>query len=315
MTLPLKFKSKQIITQESDLPYLFCQYLLAQFEYARSLEWGIIVGTEAEYLHQYRVSLRRCRSLSKLLKVLLPPFEFSLITKRLVTLMKQTNLLRDLDVFLLNRKSYASETSQYQKAIEDLFTEIEKLRFDEHKRVLDWLTSKEYLSICVVVHNSLKRSVSADFGVMDIETQPFANKKILTHLKKVARKSKRLDKNSPDSSIHKVRIQCKKLRYLMEYFSPLYSDPIHKSNVAVLKSLQDKLGDFNDTSTQLDHFTQLLNQESLSQQSKSRQVKKALEFLVSSTQKKHTSARKSALKQIELFMSFTDDGKAYLPYL
>lgn len=312
--MTLKFQSKQIITPESDLPYLFCQYLLEQFEYSRRLEEGVIAGVEPEYLHQYRVSLRRCRSLTKLLKMLLSPFEFSLMSKHLVTLMKPTNLLRDLDVFLLTQQNYMSEASQHQQAIEDLFQNIKKQRSKEHKRVQDWLTSKNYLAICIILHNSLKRSVSSDFNAEPVETKPFADNQILTHLQKVMKQSKPLNKHSPDSSVHKVRIECKKLRYLMEYFAPLYSDPNHQENVAMLKSLQDKLGDFNDASTQLEHFTQLLQYETDSKQIKNKQHKKALKYLVNSTQECHSATRKSALKQIELFRRFATDGKAYLPY-
>jgi len=54
--------------------------------------------------------------------------------------------------------------------------------------------------------------------------------------------------------LHALRIQCKKLRYLMEFFSSLF--PRKKINVLIeqLKKLQGNLGDFNDLCVQEDYL-------------------------------------------------------------
>ncbi|MEI8598205.1 hypothetical protein P4S64_13390 [Vibrio sp. M60_M31a] len=50
--------------------------------------------------------MRRMRSPSLLLKELLPQFERKLLKPSLKLVMKKTNLLRDLDVFVMDKARY-----------------------------------------------------------------------------------------------------------------------------------------------------------------------------------------------------------------
>jgi CHAD domain-containing protein len=55
-----------------------------------------------------------------------------------------------------------------------------------------------------------------------------------------------------------LRIQCKKLRYAIEFFSTLYPDKEIQALVRQLKKLQDVLGVFNDLSVQQEMVAQIL---------------------------------------------------------
>ena len=59
-----------------------------------------------------------------------------------------------------------------------------------------------------------------------------------------------IDDDSPDEALHRLRIDAKKLRYLLEFFRALYPPKEIGAVVGALKSLQDNLGDFNDLSVQ-----------------------------------------------------------------
>jgi len=67
-----------------------------------------------------------------------------------------------------------------------------------------------------------------------------------------------VDETTPDSSIHQLRIHCKKLRYLMEFFTPLFPPAEMKKLIRALKLLQDNLGNFNDYSVQRQFLENLL---------------------------------------------------------
>ncbi|MCB0284108.1 MAG: CHAD domain-containing protein, partial [Calditrichaeota bacterium] len=54
-------------------------------------------------------------------------------------------------------------------------------------------------------------------------------------------------------------IVCKKLRYLIEFFSSLYPQEAVNDAIKQLKALQDNLGDFNDLSVQIDQLYAYLN--------------------------------------------------------
>ena len=53
-----------------------------------------------------------------------------------------------------------------------------------------------------------------------------------------------------DEDLHNLRIDCKKLRYLLEFFTSLFPKTQMKLLIKQLKQLQDNLGDFNDLSVQ-----------------------------------------------------------------
>jgi CHAD domain-containing protein len=55
--------------------------------------------------------------------------------------------------------------------------------------------------------------------------------------------------DTPADAVHRLRIDSKKLRYLLEIFRSLY-DPRIASLIKELKKLQDHLGDFNDLEVQ-----------------------------------------------------------------
>jgi CHAD domain-containing protein len=70
-----------------------------------------------------------------------------------------------------------------------------------------------------------------------------------------------LDETTPDELIHQLRINCKKLRYLMEFFTPLFPPTKIKSLIRSLKLLQDNLGNFNDYSVQQQYLGKMQAQE------------------------------------------------------
>ncbi len=59
-----------------------------------------------------------------------------------------------------------------------------------------------------------------------------------------------LDNETDDEEVHELRIQCKKLRYLIEFFEPLFPSRDVKTLIKPLKTLLDNLGLFNDYSVQ-----------------------------------------------------------------
>ena len=81
-----------------------------------------------------------------------------------------------------------------------------------------------------------------------------ARKRIYKQYQGAVKLGNRILENSDDEMLHNLRIQCKKLRYLLQFFSNLF--PPKKINVLVdqLKKLQDMLGDYNDLSVQVKYL-------------------------------------------------------------
>ncbi|MCL4244402.1 MAG: CHAD domain-containing protein, partial [Candidatus Dadabacteria bacterium] len=77
-----------------------------------------------------------------------------------------------------------------------------------------------------------------------------ARKRIRRRYKNALALGSAITDDSPDSDLHALRIECKKLRYYLEFFESLFPGEEAKRAIKQLKSLQDNLGDFNDLHVQ-----------------------------------------------------------------
>lgn len=296
MTVPNKGKLSLTLSPNADLHFSVPAFLHHEFNYARRLEKGLASGIEPEFNHQYRVTLRRIRTLCMLLHETIPRFELGILKPNLKLLMRQTNVLRDLDVFIIGRSAYFDMLPKRIDSLKKVFTHIEVMQSKEQLRVKQWLQSDGYHKTCVLLNNSLNRAAANDNELIHSSTLHFSNNKVLGHFKKVIKASRQLSPNSPDEQVHNLRLKCKKLRYLLEYFSDLYTDERHKSNVKHLKYLQDSLGDFNDTSSQLAFFKYLQESNIFSQEER-----KTVKVLIKQLKKHHHNARLSVLEHLNEF--------------
>lgn len=73
---------------------------------ARANEAGIIADLDTEFLHDYRIALRKIRSVLSLFKGVYDPEQTMELKARFSALMAPTGQLRDLDVYLLDRQRF-----------------------------------------------------------------------------------------------------------------------------------------------------------------------------------------------------------------
>lgn len=232
---------------------------------ARQNEAGILSDTDTEFLHDFRVSLRRVRSLLSLFRNVYGDKDCLHVKDELADIMKQTNRLRDLDVYLMDRaKFYTLVPESMHEGLNTLFDIFEQERQEVFRAVREFLQSPEYrdrmddLQRRFSVDGMMERGVSADEA-----SGHFARRMIMKRYNKVAKIARSIKSNTPDTTVHQLRIQCKKLRYLMEFFTPLFLQNTIKALVKSLKGLQDVLGHFNDCSVQRNSLTTFLNEHTL----------------------------------------------------
>lgn len=290
---------------DSELYFILPQYFISEFSYAKSLENGVILGQDPEFNHQYRVTLRRIRSLCVLLKEILSPFERKILLTNIKLLMKRTNLLRDLDVFLGDKPRYLAMLSEHEASLDYVFSIIERRHEVEQQHVAAWMQSRMYLKTSVMIDNSLLRALQYENRAKPISPAHYANHKTLKQFNKVSKFSHSITINSSDEEIHSLRIQCKSLRYLLEGFSALYSSSQHKENVKQLKFLQDQLGDFNDASTQIAFFTHLRKDPAVKVDDR-----KTLNALIKEIKRQHDHSRQSLLLHIQQFNQYLSEHSA-----
>ena len=73
-----------------------------------------------------------------------------------------------------------------------------------------------------------------------------ARKRLLRNYRTVVRLGRETHSDSPAETLHRLRIKCKKLRYLMEFFASLFPDEKVNALETHLKKLQEHLGRHQD---------------------------------------------------------------------
>jgi len=168
-----------------------------------------------------------------------------------------SNNLRDLDVYLLNEDTYRKMIpAVLRDDINPLFDYLQKKRVTALKNVIRGLNSKRYAQILHDWELFLDKppgdftgAANATIPVIDL-----AKQRIYKRYKVIVRDGNRILKNTEDELLHDLRIECKKLRYLMEFFMSLFTGKEISLLIRQLKILQDNLGDFNDLCVQEDYL-------------------------------------------------------------
>ena len=231
-----------------------------QLRAARANEAGIIADHDTEFLHDYRVQLRKIRSVLSLFKGVYDDALNADLKAQFSALMTPTGKLRDLDVYLLDKaRYYELLPKSLHTGLDTLYSMFARNRDVEQERLAGYLQSKSYrdqiakLSALFASPERLKSGPGAALPV-----RQYACNLIWARYRKVCRIAAKIDDTTPDERVHDLRIECKKLRYLMEFFSTMFPETAIKNVLRPLKQLQDNLGLFNDYSVQQINLSQAM---------------------------------------------------------
>lgn len=229
----------------------------------RQNQAGILNDWDTEFLHDFRVAVRRTRAALTQIKGIFPEEKLAAFKQGFVKLGKGTNRLRDLDVYLLKKQTYYTMLPEYlQSGLNPLFKQLEQERNQAFQSVKQLLSADEVQQLLEDWEHFLNPSSlpETETGSMAaLPAQKVARQFIDKRFRKVLKISQKIHKDTPDSEIHRLRIQCKKLRYLLEFFSSLFPADKIKILIKHLKKLQGRLGDFNDLSVQQKQLKHDLN--------------------------------------------------------
>lgn len=220
---------------------------------------GVVADWDVEFLHDLRVALRRTRSGLSLIQDVLPPRTVERFKKGFASLGALTGPTRDLDVYLQQQAEYRTRLApSLQPGLGLYFRELTRRRRLEHKKLARSLRTKKTTALLADWQRCLEQMESHPAPRAMIPVTALADPIIRRHHKKVLRSGLALEATTPDADVHRLRIQCKKLRYAIEFFSSLYPREAIQAVVRHLKQLQDILGTFNDLSVQQDMLRQAL---------------------------------------------------------
>ncbi len=253
---PNDYRSKPQLCFDRDQPAAAAVQDLLRFllQVIRQNEAGLMDDLDTEYLHDFRVAIRRTRSALGQLKSVFPLQITNRFKRDFAHLAAITGPLRDLDVYLLSQDLYKAKLPIHLQAdIDPLFTSLRQQRAKARTTLVRQLKSKRYATIMTDWETFLHSPSAAVDDSAPLATQPIsrvARKRIRKRHRAVIDLGTQLIHKADDDLMHELRIECKKLRYLLEFFASLFSESDITPLIKQLRRLQDNLGEFHDACVQ-----------------------------------------------------------------
>jgi len=229
--------------------------LRALFDAMRANEDGVRRNLDPEFLHDFRVAVRRTRTCLGQLRSVLPPRSRDGFADEFSWLGDATGPARDLDVHMLRLEQYrALLPGEPHDDLVPLRDHLAGLRREQQRLLVEALDSARYRELVAGWERFLAERAGGGEDPWPAEAAraalSVASERIRRRFERVLERGARLDAGSRPEKLHRVRIDCKKLRYLLEFFRSLFPPGEIEPLVKELKRFQDNLGDFNDYSVQ-----------------------------------------------------------------
>ncbi|MCY4350955.1 MAG: CHAD domain-containing protein [Thiotrichales bacterium] len=232
-----------------------CRRVLARLEAVLEVNApGVLADLDPECLHDFRVAVRRARSLLGEMRRVFPP----VVTRRLRAdfgwLGRCTGPLRDLDVHLIEFGVADDDDDEAGQAAASAALRI----------YLEALRERERRALCRVLRSARyrrARAASRKFLAHEAPARPRSENalvsigalsagRILKVYRRTLTEGRAIEDASPAEALHDLRKTCKRLRYLLEFFRDVHRAKPVERTIARLKYLQDNLGAYQDVQIQ-----------------------------------------------------------------
>jgi len=249
---------------------------------------GVLRDIDTEFLHDLRVAVRRTRSALKLLGDVLPADLTMHYQSEFKWLGDLTTPVRDLDVYLLG---WGDLTAGLLAATADDLEPFREFLVRQRAREFrlltaglgsvrfralthDWGKALAELSEPVPRRGRKTKAAGARnpaaAGPASVAARvparallpagALATERTARAVSQLTRRGAAITAQSPAVSLHDLRKRGKELRYLLEFFAPIYDQTAYRTVLSDMKKLQDCLGEFQDSQVQREEITTLARQ-------------------------------------------------------
>ena len=213
---------------------------------------GVLDDVDTEFLHDFRVAVRRTRSTLKLGRPALPAMlrtRWEPAFKRVGDL---TTPVRDLDVYELRLPAMAGWLMATDVADLGAFaSHLRRQRTAELGAMVRALRSTGFGRLATQWKQALALLADTPDARPDaVAAGQLAASSISQATRRVLRGGAAISPGSPAQDLHRLRGRCKELRYALEVFAPVIDTGARRRAVADLTGLQDVLGRFQDSEVQ-----------------------------------------------------------------
>ena len=248
---PVDKRGKPAITESDpflDLAYLYFARQLKRMKKFEPIAWE---GLDPEGVHKMRVAIRRFRTILKAYRKLLGKKAVKPINRELRWLFKQLGEARDADVGeMAIREFIASLPADAALAAAPYERHVRQRTVDAYTNLTAVFSGKRYRKLMRILEKVINAGPRKDMTARagDLTVAEAAERDINKYASRMIRHGDRIIAESLVEKIHKLRIEAKHLRYLLDFFSMAQSVR-WKESIAELEKLQDLLGWHQDAIT------------------------------------------------------------------
>ena len=213
-------------------------------------EPGVRAALDSEFLHDFRVAIRRTRSLLRQIRNVFPDDAVEHFSSEFSWIGRLTGPSRDMDVLVLALCQRRLDVPGDDVAA--VISCLQMAQQDEHRKLVDALDSDRYRQL-LSEWQAFLRGPSASEIVPAQRTRSPRRRGVapsLALVRRIVRSSRDINGATAPAELHEVRIAAKKLRYLVDISPSFYQAKDLERILSALKSLQRVLGDFNDAHVQ-----------------------------------------------------------------
>ena len=214
---------------------------------------GLLDDVDTEFLHDFRVAVRRTRATLKLGRPCLPEVMRSRWEPAFKWLGDMTTPVRDLDVYELDLPTMGGWLVAADPTdLAPFATHLRSRRTAERRALVRGLKSARFRRLVTEWEEELAQLVNTPVTAdrEHLSAGRLADRGISRAHQRVARGGAAISGDSPAEDLHTLRKRCKELRYALEVCAPVLAKGPRKRAVADLKGLQDVLGRFQDSEVQ-----------------------------------------------------------------
>ena len=214
---------------------------------------GSKANLDSEFLHDLRVATRRTRSAMSQIKGVFDPQELEPFKQGFGWIGQVTGPTRDMDVYLLQYEDYrASLPEVIQADLDPFHAFLQRHHETAQAELVKKLNSPHFRKLLKSWRSWLEAPLPDQPAVPNATrpTAKLADRRIGKLYARVLKEGLAIGPDSPAEHLHELRKQCKKLRYLMEFFQSLYPKPDIRELIKALKVILDNLGEFQDLEVQ-----------------------------------------------------------------
>ena len=212
-------------------------------EHIKAFHRDFLMTKDDEALHQLRVNIRKSRAILKAFHDHFDTKALKNIDKKLSKIAKSSNKPRDLDVFL--------DACDHHFALY-----INRLPISFYERLVQE-RREEHLKLETFLKSGFVSDAIEEYGVFLENSSKHQEKKEKSFNEVLAKYFNRIERlyglylqSGEEEHLHQIRINFKKIRYLLEAFKESLVSEKNKRLMLESKALQKSLGLFNDLTIQ-----------------------------------------------------------------